>query len=215
MIHLPIVHVGVDECGALTADTALFTIAAVLTQDPESLRNVIQRVAVHSGKRLQQRRRALAEFKWRNSSQRFRSDVLERLADSDAKLFALTVNKESRRIADTPENHAVLVCALLKLLWNDYPNVALLLDKHFTSPTQIAIVNTFVYRQWPRTGVLSIEHVDSQRSPLVQLADFVAGCVYAWHRERSEPYNVIEKKLSVAKVESWSSLKAQWVSETK
>jgi hypothetical protein len=66
-------------------------------------------------------------------------------------------------------------------MWAAHPNVALAIDRRFTSPAQVAVVNTWVHRHWPIPGVLSISHVDSQRNPLVQLADFVAGSVYAWH----------------------------------
>jgi hypothetical protein len=38
----------------------------------------------------------------------------------------------------------------------------------------------------------SITHVDSQCSPLMQLADFVAGCVYSWHKENDVTFRRIE-----------------------
>jgi len=59
------------------------------------------------------------------------------LALADVELFALTVHKEGRRIEDSPENYAVLVCELLGLCWSKFPNVALSLDRHFTSPAQL------------------------------------------------------------------------------
>jgi len=215
LIQLPIVHVGVDECGSLTSLSELFTVAAVVTPEPEPLRNLIRRVAFRSGKRLQQRSRVTSEFKWRNTSDKFRANVLRQLAETEVNLFALTIHKESRQIADTPENYATLTCALLDLLWHEYPNVALSLDKHFTSPSQIAVVDTFIHRRWPQHGILTISHVDSELNPIVQMADFVAGAVYAWQKEQNEAYRVIEDKISVAAIEHWSQVKAHWLSVRK
>ena len=211
----PLVHIGLDESGSLTAATPLFTLAAVVTPRPETLRNLVKRAATSSGKHFKRRRRATGEFKWSNASRRLRSEVLTRLSKTDAELFALTVNKEGRRLEDSPENYAILVCELLSLCWDTFPNVALSVDRHFTSPEQIAAVNTFIYRQWPAAGVLSITHVDSQRSPLVQLADFVAGCVYSGRQQQDEAFRLIEGKISAASVEQWPHIKERWGRKTK
>ncbi len=214
MIHdqaLPIVHIGLDESGSLTAATPWFAMAAVLTPHPEAVQNLIKRVALHSGKRLKRRRKVASELKWRNASRRIREGVLNRLAGADVSVFTLTVRKGGRRIEDTPENYAILVCELLQLCWDVYPNVVLSLDRHFTSPAQIAAVNTYIHRRWPAWGVLSIAHVDSQRSPLVQLADFVAGSVYDWHKADDPTFHLIEGKVSAALVEDWWHIKARWV----
>jgi len=80
---------------------------------------------------------------------------------------------------------------------------------------QIAAVNTFIYRQWPEAGVLSIAHVDSQHNSLVQLADFVAGCVYGWHKQQDETYRLIQGKISAASVEQWQHVKERWTRRTK
>ena len=120
--------------------------AVVVALHPETLRGLIRRAAFRSGKRLGRSLKAISEFKWRNASQHFRSDVLARLAEADVELFALTVRKQGRRIEDSPENYAILVCELLRLSWPVYPNMALSLDRRFTSPAQIAVINTFIHR---------------------------------------------------------------------
>lgn len=206
----PLVYASVDECGSLTADSSHVTFAAVVTQYPDSVRNLIRRIALRSGKRLHRSRKAPGEFKWRNTSERIRRDVLTALAQHELELFALTINKQRRRIEDSPENYTLIICALLSLLNDRYPNVALALDRHFTSPTQIALINTLIYRRWPPEGILSVNHVDSQRNPMVQLADFVAGCVYA---HTADTLSLIESKLSVEKTTDWQDLKAEWLRE--
>jgi len=210
-----IVHAGLDESGSLSADTPLFSMAIVVTPRPDALRNLIRRTALRSGKRRKRPRKAPSELKWRNASQRIQSDVLLHLALVNVELFTLTVHKEGRRIKDTPENYAILVCETLRLCWDAYPNMALSLDRHFTSPVQVAAVNTFIHRQWPVQGVLSITHVDSQHNPLVQLADFVAGSVYNWHKEQDETYRLIEGRVGAALVEEWRLIKVRWMREGK
>ena len=142
----PIVQVGLDESGSLTAATPLFTMAAVVTPQVDALRHLIRRAALRSGKRLKRSRKTASELKWSNASQRIRDRVLTSLAKTKVEIFTLTVLKGGRRIKDTPENYAVLTCELLSLCWDTYPNVALSLDRHFTSPAQIA------YTAWQSRG---------------------------------------------------------------
>ncbi len=211
-LHQPpsIVHVGLDEAGSLTSEMPVFVMAAVVTARPDTLRNLIRRVALRSGKRLDRPAKNTSELKWSNASQRIRSAVLAELAEADVELFTLTVNKAGRRIEDSPANYGILVCELLSHCWHVSPNVALALDRHFTSPAQVATVNTLIYRRWPPQGVLSITHVDSQRNVLVQLADMVAGSVYSWHKEGDETMQLIVGKLGATRVEDWRHIKARW-----
>lgn len=210
---LPIIHAGLDEAGSLTGYTDLFSMAVVLASNPDALKNIIRRASSKSGKRLGRRRKQPAELKWRNASQRIRATVLNDLAESDVELFVLVVRKEGRRIADTPANYAILVCELSQLCWGVYPNMALAIDRHFTAPAQRAAVDTFVHRQWPEAGILTITHVDSQRNTLVQLADFVAGSAYDWHKRGDPVYRRLEVKVTAEVVESWRHIRRRWLTE--
>jgi len=205
-----IAYVGLDESGSLTGDTPWFTVAAVIASQPAAIRHLIRRAALRSGKRSHRAAKVASELKWSNSSRRIRTWVLADMAQADVEIFALTVRKERRRIEDTPEHYAILVCELLSMCWNTHLNVALSLDRHFTSSLQIAAVNTSIYHQWPRQGLLSITHVDSQRSPLVQLADFVAGSVYSSYKANDQMVGLIEPRLE-AVVEDWPHIKARWM----
>ena len=71
-------------------------------------------------------------------------------------------------------------------------------------------VNTAIHRHWPVQGMLSITHVDSEKSPLVQLADFVAGSVYEWHKSGNPTIRLIESKVRAAVVDDWPQIKARW-----
>lgn len=189
--------------------------AGVLMAQPNSVRNLIKRVAARSGKRLRRPRHSPSEFKWSNASRRFRTEVLSALAVAEAKFVTLTVRKEGRVIMDTPDHYAYLVCELLEQCWTEYPNVQLSLDRHFTSPTQVAATNTLLYRRWPRQGILSVVHVDSRHSPLVGLADFVAGSLYSWRKRGDETFRLIEPKVIASRDEGWTRIKQKWLGDEK
>ena len=189
--------------------------AVLVTAQPEALRNIVRRAALRSGKRLKRQRKRASELKWSNASQRIRRTVLSRLAEADVEIFTLTIRKEGRRIADTPLSYAILACELLQLCWSAYPNMVLAVDRHFTSPAQRAVVDTFIHRHWPEHGVLTIAHVDSQSNPLVQLTDFVAGSTYDWHKRGDEACRLLEGRIGAELVEGWQHVKRRWLRETK
>jgi hypothetical protein len=147
----------------------------------------------------------------KNTSERVRGDVLAHLALAEVDIYTLAVRKDERRITDSPENYAILACELLQTCWRTFPDVALTLDRHFTAPRQIAVVDTAIYRHWPAEGVLSIVHVDSERNPLVQLADFVAGSVYEWHKTGNPSVHLLDHKIRSALVDGWPQIKARWI----
>ena len=206
---------GLDEAGSLTGLTAWFSMALIVTKRPETLRNIVPRAALRSGKRLRRQRKRPPELKWSNASLRIRNAVLSSLAQADVEIFAVTIRKEGRRIADTPLNYAVIACELLHLCWDVYSDMALAVDRHFTSPAQRAIVDKLIHRHWPKQGTLTITHVDSQNNPLVQLADFVAGSVYAWHKRGNECYCLLKGKVGAELVESWVHVKRKWLEGAK
>jgi hypothetical protein len=175
------------------------------------VRHLVRRAASRSGKRLERPLKEAAEIKWSNASQRIRALALADLADAEVELFALTVFKGGRRIEDIPENYGILACELLSFCWPSYPNVALAVDRHFTSAAQIAAVDTRIHRAWPSTGVLSVAHADSQRNALVQLADLVAGSVYAWHKSGDRTVQLLAGKFGANLEEDWRHIKARWL----
>ena len=91
-------------------------------------------MALRSGKGLQRVRKLDSALKWHNASERVRRDVLAHLAQAEVDIYTLAVRKDERRIADSPENYAILACELLRTCWRAFPDVALALDRHFTAP---------------------------------------------------------------------------------
>jgi len=209
-----IVHVGIDESGSLYAPTQFFVLAAVLTENPEPTKNLIRRTAFHSGKHLGRFAKNPSELKWYTASERIKQDVLERIAESDLEIFGLVVQKEGRRIEDTPENSAYLLCELLDLIWYEHPKLNVLVDRHFTAPSQIATMNTILYRHLPTSSEMALAHVDSQYDSLVQLADFVAGSLSEFHKRQDAGFRLIENKIKTT-TKTWAQIKAEWLARGK
>jgi len=153
----------------------------------------------------------VGEFKWSNSSRRLRRDVLQRLAQCAAEVYTLTVLKGGRRIEDTPENYALLVSALLQPCWMRHPSLALAVDRHFTSPEQIAVVDTWVYRRWPAPACSPSVMSIASATRWWQLADFVAGSVYAGRKMGDTACGLLEPIVVAAQVEEWTALKRRWL----
>ncbi len=148
MSSVTLAQLAVDESGSLPDDTPFFTLAGVITYHPETLRNVIRRAVTRTGKRLRRARHAVPEFKWSNASRNLRTEVLGRLAQADVGVFTLTVSKSGRRIDDTPENYAILICELLRACWTEYPNIAqhllLIAASHRRRRSQYSILSSIV-----------------------------------------------------------------------
>jgi hypothetical protein len=208
---LALAHVGLDESGSWADPVQWFTLACVLTYHPEAVQALVRRVVRRRKKLPGRSHPGPSEYKWNNSSRHLRESVLAQMAKADLEIYTLTVNKGGRKIEDTPQHYSVLVCELLQTLWTAHPNLALVLDRRFTSPAQIAILNTVIYRHWPAPGVLSLTHADSQQNALVQLADFAAGSTYAWHKDADETVQLLSGKIKAVVVKDWPEIKRSWL----
>jgi hypothetical protein len=208
---LALAHVGLDESGSWADPVQWFTLACVVTYHPEAVQALIPRVARHLKTLPVRSRQAPSEYKWSHASRRLRESILAQMAQADLEIYTLTVNKGGRKIEDTPQHYAMLACELLQTLWVAHPNLALALDRRFTSPTQIAVLNTMIYRHWPAPGVLSVTHANSQQNALVQLADFAAGSTYAWYKEADEMVGLLSAKIKAAVVKDWPEIKRSWL----
>lgn len=107
-----LVFAGLDESGSLTADSAFFCMAVVITPDPLSVRHLIRRGASRAGKRLGRPLKNAAEIKWSNASLRIRASVLAELAEADVDIFALDQDRLNALKASeaAPGEDDTLIC---------------------------------------------------------------------------------------------------------
>jgi hypothetical protein len=75
----------------------------------------------------------------------------------------------------------------------------------------MAEMDTFIYRHLPSANTLSIHHVDSQRSNLVQLADFVAGSIREQYVKHDATSLLLQPIILSQSVGSWVEIKRKWL----
>ena len=203
------VHIYVDESGSLPDPyNTVFTLAAIRTEKPQSLRWIIKRVKRRVPQQKSKSGR-LPEFKFYNTTTPIRAAVLSELAKEDVAICALSVFKGSQRILHTPENYGLVLSGLLLMCLNQGESAELVVDMPFNTVKDRAALTAFIQNQLEMPLVL--QYVSSQTSPQVQLADFVAGAVRTYH-SGMDPifYGFIRSRIVRDERTSWKELKREW-----
>lgn len=203
------VYASLDEAGRLPGATRYFVVAILVTRDPVSLRKIIRRVRLKMGKAEARKRRNIPELKWRDAGQRTRERVLETLARADVEVFLFVLDKEGRKVTDTPGNYARIVGELLRLCVPRYGRLALIVDKHFALAWQRSLFDEAIRDLLGVGENLMITHVDSETDPFVQLADFVAGSTYDKYARGTHTNDLFADRIAVELVERWTHLRAR------
>ena len=129
----------------------------------------------------------------------------------------IVVNKEKRRVLDTPLNYGIAVGATISEYLSVHPALNLTVDKKFTNPDQekefLRIAQLTVQILAPVNKNLVINKPsDSKEESLLQLADFVAGSMnYKYNNKEPRYADIIEDKVVVEKIVKWTQLKKRIV----
>jgi len=204
-----LIYASLDEAGRLPGGTRYFVVAILVTRDPASLRKIIPRVRLQMGKAEARKRRSIPELKWRNAGRRTRERVLEALACADVEVFLFVLDKEGRKVVDTPDNYARIVGELLRFCVSQYGRLALIIDKHFALARQRALFDETIRGLLGTGEPLRITHVDSETDPFVQLADFVAGSTYDKYARGTHTNDLFADRIAGELVEKWTHLRAR------
>lgn len=199
----------IDESGTL-ADAAdrFVVVAAVATNNPTPLAKLMPKARKRiPPKRKLKRERLVSEFKFRNVGDRTKLRILQELSKAEIKLFVLILDKENRRVADTPKNYAKLVWTILDSCFVKLSKISkVVIDRHFSQPTKQNEFNHEVFRLAKKE--FPIVHVDSLTDSRVDLADFVAGATLRSVRNKDSHFKeIIESKILVEKRYFWKKLK--------
>ncbi len=201
-----------DESGTLV-DPRDPTVAAalVVTAQPELLRLIIPR-AWRKYTQRKGKRHPIDEFKFHEVEQIDRRRVLSALSRTQAELVVLIVEKGEQQIPDTPGNYGLLWAEVIEMCQSYYPQSEMIitLDRHFSKVVHQQTVSAMLV-EWlalmPKPN-----YADSQTSPLVQLADFVAG---AFHRKYTSNDSTLADLVAIQVVEQrilrWRDLKRKWL----
>jgi hypothetical protein len=191
----------IDEAGRLADPRDRYVaLAAVVTSNARELRQVVKN-ASRRQKQVRLKKIDGREVKWSNASDRVRQLVLSALNRRDARVFWLVVDKEGQSIIDTPENYGRLVAELVQECLAYYPNLYVVLDIHFGSPTQRKALNRVLQERLALAE--EPEQLDSQTDSVIQVADFVAGAILSQAMGRGHWADLIAEHVVVGKTVKW------------
>lgn len=132
-------------------------------------------------------------------------------------IVAVVVDKEGRRVKDTPQNYGLVVVAAVAEFLSIHSNLSLTVDKRYTNPNQQEQFQEAVQQAISKlavkgTNVFFNSPVDSTKESLIQMADFVAGAFnFKYNRHDKSYVEIIKKKVKVEKVIKWNALKKRIV----
>lgn len=103
-------NIFIDESGTLPDPKDKFiTICGVGIKKIKEAENVISRTLTS----LRRRKIKIQEIKFYSAGQKTKRQLLSGVVSANFEIFALIVDKKGRKIADTPENFAILVADLI------------------------------------------------------------------------------------------------------
>ena len=195
----------IDESGTLPdVNDKFIVLSGVATFEISKSENLISNVL----KNLREQKKSVSELKFYKCGDRTKKYFLSLLNKDDFDIFLLIINKNNRKIADTPENFSFLVALLIKEIECFYKNqeMNIFLDRHFFCKVDLERFNqsleNFVSTQY------KIEHVDSQHNLLVNIADMVAGAtLWQYTGKDGVFYDNIKESIITEKVLNWTEAK--------
>lgn len=205
-----------DESPNLSDKEIFFCVDIISTTEKtnKSLQTIIKRAR----KRIVKKKlKSLYELKFHVSDEKTREYVLKEIAKHDVKIVAFAVDKEGRRVEDTPENYGIVVGATVAEYLSVYPSLSLTFDKKYTSKKQ---QEEFVKTSQETVHKLAVQGAqifyntpaDSNKDSVVQLADFVAGALNVKYNQQNSHYiDIIKEKIVVEKIVKWTELKKRIV----
>lgn len=210
----------IDESGTLPDPKDQFlVICAVLTDDEKEASEIINRVLV--ALRQTQNSLKLKELKFYHSRDAVKRIFLSTIISAGLKIFALIVDKQGRKITDSPENFASLVSELVGeiFLWHRGAKIDLVIDKHFSQSDKqmefdklLRAVLDYKISGWE---LQNIRHIDSRSDLTVNIADICAGAVLWKHSKgKDQFYNIIKYNIVVEKIAGWPDIKRKILDKT-
>ena len=202
----------IDESGDLgftEKSTRYYVIAAIETNNPDQFSRMFKKVRRGMGKK----KRDIKEFKFSKTNPRTKLKILERIAELDI-LFSAVVLRKATVFQHLREKKQILHNYLIGYIVELVPFVGsrdfeIVIDKFLPKRMDRTSFDRYLrehvdFECWklglipPRS--LNIEHKSSHSSPGLQVADFVAGAIFAkYERDDDSFYRVIEPKKRILK----------------
>lgn len=200
-------NIFIDESGTLPDPKDKFiVVSGVGIKKIKEAQNVISRILTS----LRQRKIKIPEIKFYYAGQRTKRQFLSGIVSSGFEIFALIVDKKGRKIADTPDNFALLVADLVNEinLWYRTKKVIITIDRHFHRRIDQDRFNRFLRKQIDSSLGYKISHIDSRQDALVNIADMVSGAIlWKYTGKDWQFYDLIKENIITEKLVSWPEIK--------
>lgn len=168
------ITVFIDESGTLPdVKDEFIVICGVAVKQLKEAENIFSRIL----NSLRQRKIKIKEIKFYHAGQNTKRQFLSGISAVDFKIFSLIVDKKSRKIADSPDNFALLAGNLMSdiIKWHKGEKILFILDRHFYRQSDQDEFDNLVKKEIGWSLKYQIKHVDSQQDFLVNTADMAAG----------------------------------------
>lgn len=192
----------IDESGTLPdPKDKVIVVAAVVTGSNHQIDAILQKV-----KKKTKYFKKGGEFKFYTSGDKTKLFFFEKLKETKLDIFVLVIDKMGRKIADTPENYALLCWLLLSDVITFYHITEIILDRHFFQEIDIKEFNATITELF--NIEFNIRHVESVHNKRVNIADMVAGAVLAKETGKVDRfYLLLEKRVVTYKKLNWVEAK--------
>lgn len=205
----------IDESGTLPdPKDKVVIVAAVGVFAPQALLDITQ--ATRKKIKFLKKEKNISEIKFYRAGERTKTFYLKALAEKEIDIFGLVVEKDKIKIADTPNNFAVLSYFLIEecLLFYRGEIKEIVFDKHFAKQADEILFTKLLLNFLGRD--ILIKHLDSQSNIEINAADMAAGSLlWKYTKKDDKFYNIIQKRIVSEKFLSWRQIKRVFFTKTK
>ena len=189
--------VAIDESGNLGKDTRFFTMTATIARRANHLKSVYRKIP-----------KTGIESKFYNTERTIISGILDEFVSSDAKVAYVSVDKHDYKGRFYGKSGNALYVAVLSDLLESVSEalgpteLEIVIDK--SSFISLSDLRALATRSLSEHGctLRKIDKKDSEQSPCVQVADFIAGTVFRHYEHGDEEmFSKIRQKVVVARTD--------------
>lgn len=215
----PLYYAYSDDSPTLAGQENRLAVAAVVTLKAGD--KTLARIPKRARQRIVDKKlRQLPELKFYNSDEKTRVRMLRMIASTSVEIFTLVVDKEGRRVSDSPLNNGVVLGNAAAAVLKEKGKVSWTPDRKFVNPDDTAqYLDTAVKvaaSKAPSGFLVMKEPADSRREILIQLADFVVGAIsYKYNWEDDHYYQIIKERVVLEELVRWGEIKADYIEQQK
>lgn len=217
--EVPLCYAYSDDSPTLSGQENRLAVAAVVTLKVGD--KMLVRIPKRARRRIVDKKlHQLPELKFYNSDEKTKVRMLRMIANTPAEIFTLVVDKEGRRISDSPLNNGVVLGNAAAVVLREKGKVSWTPDRKFVNPDDTAQYLDTAIRvaasKAPSGFLVMKEPADSRREALVQLADFVVGAIsYKYNRNDDHYYQIIKKRVVLEELVRWRDIKVDYIRQQK